>query len=235
MVLLLLLAQPQSIKAQDTTASTTQVWLFWHYNHFFTNRIRYIHDIGYRQEMPRDAWSRIYYRPGIEYSAWSIVDLIGGVGFWYTIQEHIPDAFEIRPWQGLKFDWPSVGRFEFDHYIRLEERFNYSIGNGNMWTFALRGAYRINLTLPINHPGIIDKTFFVRVNAAFYMDLGKSIEERFVNDERYTAGLGYRFNPKWRFELLYSMDRSKAFSTEGFKVNSHIIKARLRTYILPRT
>ncbi|MCK5463283.1 MAG: hypothetical protein KAI95_09715, partial [Bacteroidales bacterium] len=71
-------------------------------------------------------------------------------------------------------------------------------------------------------------------NAEFFMDMGRSIEERFVDDRRYTMGLGYRFNPKWRLELLYVIEQSKAFSSEGFKVNSHIIQCRLRTYILPQ-
>ena len=80
----------------------------------------------------------------------------------------------------------------------------------------------------------MDKTLFAIINAEFFMNLGKTIEERFVDDRRLTMGLGYRFKPKWRLELLYVIDKSKAYSSDGYKVNSHIIQVRLRTYILPQ-
>ncbi len=231
---LLLLSQSKTVKAQDDPVNTTQIWLFWHYNHFFKPGFRYIHDIGYRQETPHDEWTRIHYRPGVQYSVGSIVDLTGGVGFWYTIQQILPNSLEIRPWQGVKVNWPHLGRIDFDHYFRLEERFNLYVDDRDAWSFAMRGRYRFNFTIPINNKGIMDNTLFAKINAEFFMDMGKSIEERYVSDRRYTMGLGYRFTPKWRLELLYVIEQSKAFSSEGFKVNSHIIQFRLRTYILPQ-
>ena len=229
---LLLLSQPEKMTAQDETPSTTQLWFFWHHNHYFTPRFNYLGDIGYRQEYPYDKWRRINFRPGVQWSAGSLVDIAGGIGIWYTVQKIIPNSFELRPWQGVKIHWPTLGRFNFDHYARLEQRFNYSMGVDEIWNFALRSRYRLNVTFPLNHPGIIDNTLFVRINAEFFLNLGKSLEERFVDDRRYTVGLGYRFNPIWRLELLYVIEQSRAFSEEGFKVNSHIIQVRLRTFIL---
>ena len=106
--------------------------------------------------------------------------------------------------------------------------------NRDAWTFAMRARNRFNFTVPINNKGIMDKTLFAIINAEFFMDIGRSIEERYISERRYTMGLGYRFNPKLRLELLYVIEQSKAFSSEGFKVNSHIIQVRLRTYILPQ-
>jgi hypothetical protein len=183
---LLLFSQPEKMTSQDDPVSTTQIWLFWHYNHFFKPGFRYIHDIGYRQEMLRDAWYRIHYRPGVQYSVGSIVDLTGGVGFWYTFQNVLPNSLEIRPWQGVKLNWPHLGRIDFDHYLRIEQRFNLYMESGESWTFAIRGRYRFNFTIPINNKGIMDKTLFAKINAEFIMDMGKSIEERFVDDRRYT-------------------------------------------------
>ena len=230
----LLFSQIENVTAQDDPVNTTQIWLFWHYNHLFKPGFRYIHDIGYRQETPHDSWTRIHYRPGVQYSVGSIVDLTGGVGFWYTFQKDLPNTFEIRPWQGVKVNWPHLGRIDFDHYARLEERFNLDLVDAGQWTFALRGRYRFNFTVPINNKGIMDKTLFAKINAEFFIDLGKTIEERYVNNRRISMGLGYRFNPKWRLELLYVIEKSKALSSDGYKVNSHIIQFRLRTYILPQ-
>ncbi len=169
------------------------------------------------------------FKPGVEWSAGSIVDLTGGIGFYYTMQEIIPNSFELRLWQGVKVHWPTMGRFNIDHYARLEQRFNHSLGIIDPWSIVMRSRYRLNVIFPINNPGIIDRTLYMRVNAELFWDMGKSIEERFVNKNRYAMGLGYRFNPKWRLELYYLAEQSQAFSEEGFKVNSHIIQVSLRT------
>jgi hypothetical protein len=228
---LLLISQPEKMMAQDETATTKQIWFSWNHNHSFTPRFKYIGDIGYKQELPYHNWIRMNFKPGIQWSAGSIVDLTGGLGFYYTAQKTIPNSVELRPWQGVQVHWPTLGRFNFDHYAKFEQRFNHSIGSIEPWSFALRSRYRLNVIFPINNPGIIDKTLFMRVNAEIFWDMGKSITERFSNKNRYIMGLGYRFNPKWRLELYYLAEQSQAFSVEGFKVNSHIIQLSLRTYI----
>lgn len=231
LILLILSSHPDNLFAQDETAVTKQTWLFWQHHHSFTPRFKYFGDIGYRQELPYDKWIRTSFKPGAEWSAGNIVDLSGGMGFYYTVQEIIPNSFELRPWQGVKVHWPTLGRFSFDHYGRLEQRFNHSADPVEQWSSVLRGRYRLNVIFPINHSGIIDNTFFMRLNAEIYWNMGSSIEERFVNKNRYAMCLGYRFNLNWRLELYYMAEQSQAFSQEGFNVNSHIFQVSLKTYV----
>jgi hypothetical protein len=228
---LLLFSHPDIMMAQDETATTTQLRLFWHHNQSFTNRLLYIGNIGFKQELPYHNWIMMNFKPGVEWSAGSIVDLAGGIGLYYTLQKIIPNSFELRPWQGMIVHWPSLGRFSFDHYAKFEQRFNRSIGSKEQWSSVLRSRYRLNVIFPINHPGIIDKTLFVKINAELFWNIGKSIEERYVNKDRYSIGMGYRFNRNWRLEVYYLAEQSLAFSEEGFKVNSHILQVSLRTYI----
>ncbi len=49
---LLLFFQPATMMAQEETASTNQLWLFWQHNQYFTSRFKYLGDIGYRHEIP---------------------------------------------------------------------------------------------------------------------------------------------------------------------------------------
>jgi hypothetical protein len=233
LTVLLLISLPEKLISQDDTLTTTQIWLYWHLNRDFTPRIKYRGDLGYRQEFPYENWSRIYFRPGVEWSAGSFIDITGGVGFWYTAQKIIPNSFELRPWQGIRLHWPTLGRYNFDHFARLEERFNHYQGTGYNWDFATRATYILNLTFPLNHRRIFDKTLYARMNAAFFQELGESFVERFIDDRKFTVGLGYRFDPRWRLELLYLMDQSRAFTREGFRVNSHILQLRVRTYLVP--
>lgn len=235
LIVLFLLSHPDRSIAQDETAVTKQTWLFWQHHHSFTPRFKYVGDIGYRQELPYDKWIRTSFKPGVEWSAGNIVDLRGGLGFYYSVQEIIPNSFELRPWQGVKVHWPTLGRFSFDHYGRLEQRFNRSTGPFEHWSSVLRGRYRLNVIFPINHPGIIDNTLFVRLNAEIFLNMGRSIVERFVNKNRYAMCLGYRFNPNWRLEVYYLAEQSKAFSEEGFKVNSHIFQVSLMTYVFKKS
>ena len=227
-----LFSLPGKLISQNESATTTQIWFYWHQSYDFTSRIRYLGDLGYRQEFPYENWSKIYFRPGAEWSAGSLTDIAGGVGFWYTVQQIIPNTFELRPWQAVKLQWPSLGRYLFDHYLRLEERF-ILYDETDHWEFAMRTTYRLNVTFPLNNRGIFDKTLYIRMNAALYADLGKSLLERFIDDRRFSLGLGYRFDPRWRLELFYVFNQSRAFFKEGFKVTSHIIQVRLRTSFLP--
>ena len=229
---LLLISQQEELVAQNETATTTQLWLFWHHSHSLGSQLRYIGDIGYRQELPYENWMRMNFKPGVEWSVGSIVDLTGGIGFYYTMQEIIANAVEFRPWQGVKVHWPTLGRFNFDHYGRFEQRFNHFIGGNEEWSSVLRSRYRLNIIFPINNSGIFDRTLYMRVNAELFWNLGKSIEERYVNKNRYAMGIGYRFNRKWRLEMYYLAEQARAFSEEGFKVNSHIIQVSLRSSIL---
>jgi len=228
---LLLISQPVKTMAQEETARTNQLWLFWQHNQYFTSRLKYVGDIGYRHEIPFEHWRRIHFRPGVQWSAGNLVDLAGGIGFFFTAQEALPNSIEIRPWQGVRLHWPSLGRFYFDHYLRLEQRFNYFRDFDGNWEFAMRSKFKMNVTFPINNPGIIDKTLYARLNAELYFDLGNSIIERFVNKGRLTTGLMYCLNLKWRLEMLYAIEQSTAFSQEGFNVNSHIIQIHLKSYI----
>lgn len=228
---LLLFSYPGKIMAQDESVTTTQFRLFWHYNHSITSRLMYIGNVGFKEELPYHNWIMMNFKPGIAWSAGSIVDLTGGIGFYYTLQKIIPNSFELRPWQGIIVHWPSLGRFGFDHYARFEQRFNRSIGSNEQWSSVLRSRYRLNVIFPINHPGIIDKTLFIKINTELFWNMGKSIEERYVNKYRYSMGIGYRFNRIWRLEMYYLAEQSLAFSEEGFKVNSHIFQVSLRTYI----
>ena len=232
---LFLISQPEEMMAQDEAANTTQLWLFWHHNHALRPRLNYIGDIGYKQEIPYDNWTRLNFKPGLQWSVGSFVDLNSGLGLYYTIQKIIPNSVELRSWQGIKIHWPNLGRFSFDHYARIEQRFNHSIGIIEPWSFALRSRYRLNVVFPLNHPGIIDKTLYMRINTEFFWYIGKSITERFVNKNRYCMGIGYRFNKKLRFEIYYLAEQSRAFSEEGFKVNSHIIQFSIRTIILKKS
>jgi hypothetical protein len=71
LIAILSLSYSELIFAQDESTSTTQLWLFWHHNHYFNPRLKYLGDIGSRQETPYDNWVRIHFRPGVQWSAGS--------------------------------------------------------------------------------------------------------------------------------------------------------------------
>ena len=160
-----------SLLAQEEEALTRQGWSFWYFNYDLTPRLMYQGDFGYRQEFPYHNWNRTHIRSGLQWSAGSLVDINGGISAWYTNQKGLPNSFELRPWQGIKVHWPNLGRFSFDHFARMEQRFNYATEVAGSWDLALRSRYRLNLTFPINRRGIIDKTLFARINAEVFMEL----------------------------------------------------------------
>jgi hypothetical protein len=53
-------------------------------------------------------------------------------------------------------------------------------------------------------------------------------DERFANRQRIRAGLGYRRNFNWRYELLYIRTRSRNTIDEGFSTNENIFNIRVK-------
>jgi len=229
---LILFQIPADVHSQEDTAPSGQAWYYLHNSVFINNRLSYLHDIGFRQEFPAELMWRIYYRPSMRYAAGDIVDVFGGLAFSSTHEKDAPGIFEFRPWQAVRFDWPSYGRFRFDHFIRVEERFLQNTRE-KIWTPALRGRYRLNLSVPLNRPKLMDKTLFFKTNAEFFLNSTVNEDTERCYHRRFDSGFGYRVDPRWTMELLYAFTNTSPLPYVGMETPVHVLKVRLRRAIFP--
>ncbi|MCK5487160.1 MAG: DUF2490 domain-containing protein, partial [Desulfobacterales bacterium] len=169
-----------NIHAQEQNIPTNHLW-FDFYNFFpITEKLEYGGDLGFRHAFSDFPWSRIYIRPTLAYRWKEKIRFLGGFKFAYTSQDILANTFEIRPWLGIKINWPKIRRFTFQHFLRLEQRFQFNTGSDS-WASETRLRYRLGTRVPINHPTIIDKTFYLPLWAEFFRNARGDLTERFAS------------------------------------------------------
>lgn len=122
-----------------------QIWLDFNPSHRLSPKVDLFGDTGIRWEMESDGWLRLVLRPSVGVSVGK-VRLTAGIGNFVTFNRDMANRWEIRPFQGVSLFWPG-GRFAVEHYLRLEERFDFNTETWNSLNslrlrYLLRASYR---------------------------------------------------------------------------------------------
>ncbi|MDO5615776.1 MAG: DUF2490 domain-containing protein [Cruoricaptor ignavus] len=117
-----------------------------------------------------------------------------------------PTRNEHRPWGQTTLSHSS-GKFGFMHRLRYDARFRQKIENGELtdhygfnWRFRyfLQARYKLNEN---KEKGT--QLYLYSFNEILY-DAGKEIKNDFrLNQNRFTIGVGYRFNPDFAVQIGY--------------------------------
>jgi hypothetical protein len=98
-------------------------------------------------------------------------------------------------------------RILFATLFRVEER-NFWYSDGTEPQQEVRFRARLELKAPLNHADLTrDKTFYGLFDIEGFVPISPEVEERFATKYRARVGLGYRFNPRHRIDLLYIRDQ----------------------------
>ena len=128
--------------------------------HFeINNRLEYFGDMSYRTSTSGDKFRRFVLKPTVSYHWTYELDLIGGLGLFLTSVKEDYNTVELRPYQGVRLNWPKIWRMNFKHRGLVEERLLWS--NEGDFDPALRFRYRIKTKFPINKPTIQYKTVYI--------------------------------------------------------------------------
>jgi hypothetical protein len=126
-----------------------------------------------------------------------------------------------------RIEWLPLKRFYLATWLRLEYRnFFYSgeIDSSHEWRFRVRPEFKV----AINNESLSDDgTFFGRGDVEFFVPLGDDIPERFSNKIRFRIGPGYRFNEKYKLELLFMHDRNRHSLLVDFEEEAYMLDLRL--------
>jgi hypothetical protein len=208
----------------------TQTWLDFRAYYIINDDWTYDGDYGVRGIISGEDWQRVYINPSAVYDLNISTVLRGGMRFIYTHEINTSNTFEIRPWQGIRFIWPRTKYFIISQYVRLEQRITFHTQEGNS-DFALRARYRIMAKTPNLRWEAINQVFYLFTSFEFFSNVGKAIEETFVDRTRLTFGLGYIISQAFRMELNYTFQGSRGGNEEGIKIGVHIIRLRLKYYV----
>ena len=139
----LLLLNSGAMWAPVTAETSKQLWADFNPSWLASDKIDLFGDVGLRSEIENDGWWRLVVRPGVGMPA-NRFRITAGIGNFFTFNRIIANRWELRPFQGISVVWPNR-RLAFDHYLRLEERFDFNTKNWNSIK-SLRGRYRLRAT-----------------------------------------------------------------------------------------
>lgn len=177
----------------------------------------------------KDHWKQVMIRPAFIYTLRDELYFQGGVSVLFTWHDD-SDIYEIRPWQGVNVFFPRVGQVYINNFVRLEERI-FLFGEDYDRATHIRARYSLATNIPLNHHQIIEQTVYLWPQIEAFVPLYEQGFTPYVNQFRFSLGLGYRFKGHLRSELAYMYDKSKVEDFRTFSENSSTVRIVLR-YIL---
>lgn len=220
---MLVICTPPAVAAPlEQPAASNQIWVDLNPSRNLNPDLDLSGDLGVRWETTRSGWWRFVLRPGVRYRIRSNVFVTGGVGSFYTSNEIIANRWEIRPFQGLLAMWPQWEQTDLEHYLRLEERFDF-----NTDTWKSRNSLRLRYALALTHKfaARYQEARFWRVRAGgegfltVAGDEGQFREEvraSLAVDRSLRRDMVLRFEATWQQEGLF-FDSSKSVDVIYFR------------------
>ncbi len=194
--------------------------------HFEINdRMEFYGDGSYRTSTSGDKFNRLMVRPSVRYHWTYELDLIGGLGLTLTWEEEDYNTVELRPYQGIRLNWPKIWRMNFKFRGLIEERLIWN--NNNEFDPNLRLRLRVKTNFPINKPSMDYKTVYIPLSYEVFGNVGPAVVERFRNQSRAKIGLGYVFSEKWMGEFEFAIQRSRSTFDDDLILYDRIFRFKL--------
>lgn len=161
---------------------------------------------------------QFYTRSYLNYKLSNVFSASGGLSYFYS-SSIAGRSHEIRPWEGLRFDFKLPGRIIFMHYFRVEER-SLLRDTGNDFVFRFR--YQTGLTFPIIQSVEKKMSGYIPVSFEVFEDLNKT---KFINRNRWDFGAGYSFH-KNKIEVHYLAQNGRSAREDDFDLTENIYRLR---------
>jgi hypothetical protein len=164
----------------------------------------------WRREDGLKNWQQSLSRGGIQFHFNNDITAMAGYGYIilypygdypigkYSMPEH--RIFEQVIWNDYK------GRVNFSHRLRLEQRYlgkidqtadEYAVTG---WTYLNRVRYQLRITVPLNHPKLQTRTWYLACLDELAIGFGKNVNQNVFDQNRFGVVAGYQFNKLFRLE-----------------------------------
>jgi hypothetical protein len=204
--------------------SNQQIWIDIFPHYYVNERLEYYGDGGYRTIVDKESWSRVYARPSLKYHLNQKWTVHAGLGLFYIWEDNTVDRFEITPWQGIEFNWPTLERIRFQHLTKIEERLSFLT---NDWTssFELRFRYRLSGEIDL-----LDNNWFIPFYGEFFLPLKDSIDEIYRNKGRVGVGIGRKAINDWQFAFMFNWQGSRSGQFENIGISDYAYQLKIKKY-----
>jgi hypothetical protein len=202
--------------------SNQQIWIDIFPHYYVNEKLEYYGDGGYRTIVDKDSWNRVYARPSLKYHINPRWTVHAGLGLFYIWEKNITDRFEITPWQGIEFNWPTLDKISFQHLAKIEERLSFLT---NDWTssFELRFRYKISGKIDL-----LDNNWFIPFYGEFFIPLQNSIDEIYRNKGRIGIGIGRKAINDWEFAFMFNWQGSRSGQHEELGVSDYAYQIKIK-------
>lgn len=229
--------------SQKQIDSQSHAWVMYTGNHKLSEKWGIHTEYQWRRSDFFQDWQQSLMRLGVEYYNKENVQFTVGYGwiktFPYGSQPIAHSNNEHRIWEQMILK-NKVGRFDFQHRYRLEQRFieNWQLNNSNEFNvdgflFRQRVRYRLLITLPLSRKEMKDNTLFLAVYDEPFLGFGKGIGKNILDQNRLYGALGWRFNKDFNVQLGYM--NQYVIKSDGIKAErNHTLQIGL-TYNLDLT
>lgn len=162
-------------------------------------------DIGLRGNKWVKEWSQQLIRPGLFYQCNSKLNIGGGLAYFKHFSKN-NNRNEYRFWQQLLLNH-TIGRIKIANRFRLEQRCIQKIIDNklsNNYSFINRLRYQLALQIPLNSKKLENKTIYAAVSDEIMFNYGKEIVYNYFDQNRFSFGLGYKYNEPLNIVLSYT-------------------------------
>ena len=225
-------AQDDREPGETSEGINQQIWLDYNPYKNHSERLKSYGALSFRIIFPTE-WIRFMGKAGVAYKIKPFIfkgkrttmeQLHGGLSVFFTANFSNPEILEIRPYQGYRITIPDTEIFNFEHYVRFEERLEFQLGGEA--TIGLRFRYRIKTHVDYLLGWTnIPKKLYLPFSVEFFGDIIGG--QQFNDVIRITPGIGWIFNAEWRGEFHMSYHRTRDAIDEGFSTNDVVFRVRV--------
>lgn len=232
------LAAPATAAAQDTAG---QLWLNATLGWQPSARISTELDVEPKIQIAGDEpWRNLDITPSAEFAALSWLDLTAETALGRTHQFDGLNTWEFTPRVGFRLRFFKTAleglylsgrlrqRWSAALLTRLEQR-NFWYSNGQPSAHSWRLRTRLELKAGLNQGDLsANRLLYASADGEMFFPVDGDISETYKSKQRVRAGLGYRFDRKWRGEALYIYDRSRNSYEDDLQATSHMLDLRVK-------
>jgi hypothetical protein len=229
-VLLLVFRHVPFLAAQNTNEQT---WFEYYGNLPFANSFNLENAVMYSTviqtpQIPK--WRSFEYTPKLEYGLSKRFDINIGTVFCYTQQTSTYNTFEIRPFIGTRIHFTPSRRVLLRMPLRWESRHFKNLETGE-WEQSNRARVGAESLIPINRKSYFEnKLWYAIFDVEWFLQIDPDVHEYYANRLRIRAGIGYRLNYSFRFELIYMNQQSRNGINESLYSDNNVFRFRLKQY-----
>lgn len=209
---LLLIGAVGAIQAQKTIDDQFHAWTVVQGNHHLNNKFDLHTEYQFRRSNGYADWQQSLLRVGLDYKLNPLLTLTAGyawvLSFPYGTQPILNNTDESRIWEQVNLK-QNFGPIQIQHRYRLEQRWieQFAQQNGQINqldnVFRQRFRYRAQALIPLTKKGMVNNTPFLNVNDEVFLGFGKGIGKNVLDQNRFIAAFGWRFNQDFNIQIGY--------------------------------